>query len=102
MHHNYRTYALEPGGRNCWNPRALEPVFHKRSHRNEQAAQRACTPTKKQLPLSETRETSKQQQRPSTARNKEINFFFFYKRWMSRINVTDEFTNAKSVPPTEI
>ena len=45
VRHNYWACALEPASHNCWahvpqllKPACLEPVLHKRSHRNEKPA----------------------------------------------------------------
>ena len=47
VHHNYCAFALEPMSHNYWTfvaqllkPVCLEPVLHKRSHRNEKPTRR--------------------------------------------------------------
>ena len=73
-HHNYWACTLEPKShsywtlhtRNYWNPRALEPTFHKRSHISGTSAH----PTIEECRLSATREKPVWPRRPAQPKNK--------------------------------
>ena len=80
VHGNYWACALGPTSHNYWahvpqlqKPARLEPVLHKRSHRNEKPAHR----NDEQPPLEQLEKARAQQRRPNAAKNKIKKKFFF-------------------------
>ena len=76
MCHNYWTWALDPGSHNYWahvttEAHVQEPMLHHKSHHHKEKP-RLCN--EEQLPVAATGEKSVQQQRPNTAKNKQIRF----------------------------